>query len=524
MMEERHYDPESLRQFLGELKDVGFEEVGATASGPVLRGPIQGPIREAFEGLTDATTMEIRISSGWPIYPPQLFVEGLHTNHLTPDDFVCLWQEGDYAPDDWVTVEGLFSSIERWCGQAKDGWENNDLGEDALLNFTPKIAVVTTFDWDELAVRKGTWGDFHGLRHADTSRIEILPGRQQSRGQLRGSWFHAGELAVPPRNLDEVLAKLPRPQRKGLKRELDKRKLAGLFSASGGVDLILFCWDRQGKPNLLVIACEGTGDEVKAIAMQPGPIDERSLILRAGPDSKVLRRYKAVLFGAGALGGHCATLLAESGIGSLDVIDPDLLIPGNVVRHVAGHKHVGNYKTRAVKEIIEEHAPWTEVECFESSSRTPAETLKRISGADIVIDTTGSDSLIASLALMTEKAEKPLVSGALYRGGFIGRVRRQVPLLDTSLFERRDCLTRYPRIPEPEDQDAAKEIAVPQLGCSAPVHNAPPSSVVACASLISQVSIDVLTERFRFSDEVVDVYRAIAEPPFDQEGRYEFSK
>ncbi len=520
MMTEEHFDPDSFRKFIATLDCAGFKQVGGSTSRPVMRGPIHS----AFQGLTDATTMDVAITAGWPIYPPMVFVNGLHTNHLTPGGFVCLWQEGDYVPDEWVAVEALYSRIEEWCEYAKQGWENNDLGEDAILNFEPKLANVATFDWNELDVSKGGWGEFHALFNTHSLSIDILPGRKKSEGQLRALWFHAGELTVPSRNLDEVPSYLSKAQSKGLKRALDGRQIAGLFRASLGADLILFCWDRQGKPNLLVIACEGTGKEVTGKALQPGPNDEESLILRAGPDSDILRKCKAVMFGAGALGGHCATLLAESGICSLDIIDPDVLLPGNVVRHVAGHKYVGTQKTHAVREIIEEHAPWTDVECFQSSPRTPTEMLARIADADVVIDTTGSDSLITSLAVMTGKAGKPLVSGALYRGGSVGRVRRQVPSKDTSLFDRLDCATRYPKIPAARDQDIAKEIAVPQLGCSAPIHNAPPSAVVSCASLISQIAIDVLTERFRFADDVVDVYRAIQEYPFDREGRYEFSR
>ena len=43
---------------------------------------------------------------------------------------------------------------------------------------------------------------------------------------------------------------------------------------------------------------------------------------------------------------------------------------------------------------------------------------------------------------------------------------------------------------------------------------------LACASLIAQFAIDVLTERFEFEDEVIDVYRALPEAPFDRVGRY----
>ena len=49
--------------------------------------------------------------------------------------------------------------------------------------------------------------------------------------------------------------------------------------------------------------------------------------------------------------------------------------------------------------------------------------------------------------------------------------------------------------------------------------NAPPASVLACSSLMAQAVICVLTERFDLDDEVIDVYRAISEPPFNRVGR-----
>ena len=53
----------------------------------------------------------------------------------------------------------------------------------------------------------------------------------------------------------------------------------------------------------------------------------------------------------------------------------------------------------------------------------------------------------------------------------------------------------------------------------APVNNAPPASVIACASRIAQVAIDTLTGRFEYDDEVIDVYRPLVEPPFDRIGQ-----
>ena len=287
---------------------------------------------------------------------------------------------------------------------------------------------------------------------------------------------------------------------------------------SGGVDIILFCWERHGRTDLLVMACKGTGKDIEAIALQPGPKDEESLTLRAGPDASILRTLNVALFGAGALGGQVAVMLAESGIGRLEIVDPDILLPGNVVRHIAGHSFVGVPKVEAVRVIIKDHAPWTEVTGHQEWVRTPEQVCRRIVDADVVIDATANEALTNPLAMVALDLGKPLVAGALYRGGFIGRVQRQSLRSDTPIHQREDH-TRYPLIPS---GDVGGDFATPQLGCSAPVNNAPPSAVQSCASLIAQAALDVLTGRFEFTDEVVDVYRAIPQPPFHKVGRLNY--
>ena len=150
---------------------------------------------------------------------------------------------------------------------------------------------------------------------------------------------------------------------------MTERRRPDPLVVSGGVDLILFCWDRRGRSDLLVMVCKGVEDKVEAVAVQPGLKDDHSLILRAGPDSATLRTRKATLFGAGALGGHTATLLAESGLGSLKLVDPDVLLPGNVVRHVAGHGQVGSAKVKAVQAVIADHAPMDGGDLFPRRAR-----------------------------------------------------------------------------------------------------------------------------------------------------------
>ena len=172
----------------------------------------------------------------------------------------------------------------------------------------------------------------------------------------------------------------------------------------------------------------------------------------------------------------------------------------------------------AVEAAIRNHAPWTKVESIipPTNPYGSQEIAQLIENVDVVIDATGNDAFVHPVARVAEGLGKALVSGALFRGGFIGQVKRKALETDSSIFARPES-PDYPRIP-PGDPEA--DFAEPDLGCSAPVNNAPPSSVLACASLIAQAAIDVLTERYELEDEVIDVYRPLPEAPFDRVGRY----
>ncbi len=511
-MEQESFDIASLEGFRADLVASGFEPVPSTE-----RRVWRGPIHPAFDGLTDTRSMVIVFDPGWPYRPPRVFVHGLDTNHSTLDGFVCLWRDGDLSGE-WETVDGLFSRIEDWCRRAKNGWQDDDLPFDAYLNFKRKRPLMATFDFDSLRTTIGSWGDVKGVL-TQPNLLSLQPGPATGPREARGLWFRVGQLkAPPPRNLSELSRHLNRSQRKGLAKALSRRRETSGPQQMGGVDIILFTWQRRGRTDLLIMACEGVGDKVEAAALVAEPNDERTLRLRAGPDAELLRGRNAVLFGAGALGGHVAMTLAESGIDSLRIVDGELLSPGNVVRHVGGHDQVGGPKVTGVEAVIKNHAPWTKVESIAPPVNPygSQEIAQLLENADLVIDATGSDAFVHPVARVAEDLGKPLVSGALFRGGFLGRVQRKALDPDSSIFDRPES-PDYPIVP-PGDSEV--DFAEPDLGCSAPVNNAPPASVLACASLIAQAAIDVLTERFELEDEVIDVYRPLPVAPFDRVGRY----
>ena len=155
--------------------------------------------------------------------------------------------------------------------------------------------------------------------------------------------------------------------------------------SAAALTFLIFCWERPDRPYLLVMTFQGVGDSVTAVALQPGPLDHDSLALRAGPDAPFLLSRKATVFGLGALGGHVALALANSGVGSLNLVDGDLLLPGNVIRHVAGSEFIGQRKALSVQSLIGEHAPWTTVSVDIVNPVTPKDILERVSGVDLVV-------------------------------------------------------------------------------------------------------------------------------------------
>lgn len=76
----------------------------------------------------------------------------------------------------------------------------------------------------------------------------------------------------------------------------------------------------------------------------------------------LLATKRVVVVGLGSGGGSAALSLAMSGIGHFILVDDDMLEEGNVVRHVADRRYVGQPKTEAVADLIRQRNPQAHVE------------------------------------------------------------------------------------------------------------------------------------------------------------------
>ena len=122
----------------------------------------------------------------------------------------------------------------------------------------------------------------------------------------------------------------------------------------------------QGGMTPLGLIFSDVGDEHPLIACNstkvPTPINVQRydldyLMPRGGANTN-LNEIKALIVGCGAVGGDIPASLVQAGIRDLTLVDPDILKPENIYRHVMGKCQEKLYKTLAIKEEIESKYPY----------------------------------------------------------------------------------------------------------------------------------------------------------------------
>jgi len=132
-----------------------------------------------------------------------------------------------------------------------------------------------------------------------------------------------------------------------------------------------------------------------------------------GPGQQALKRARVLVIGAGGLGAPALLYLAAAGVGTLGVIDDDVVALSNLQRQVIhGTPEVGVPKTESAAATIRRLNPHVAVETH-ASRLTAANALELIARYDIVAD--GSDNF-ATRYLVSDAcflANKPLVTAAV---------------------------------------------------------------------------------------------------------------
>ena len=201
-------------------------------------------------------------------------------------------------------------------------------------------------------------------------------------------------------------------------------------SVAGGIK----AWEAQGLP---VVVPEGMSPE------QRMRYSRHTLLPEMGTEGQLkLLNSKVLLLGAGGLGSPTALYLAAAGIGTIGIVDDDLVDESNLQRQVIHNtERVGQAKTESARQAIEALNP--DVEVVEHRTRLDASNiLEIIRDYDIVVD--GADNFPTRYLLndASVRLRKPVVSASIL--GFDGQISTFVP------YEGPCYRCLYPVPPPPE--------------------------------------------------------------------------
>jgi molybdopterin/thiamine biosynthesis adenylyltransferase len=134
-----------------------------------------------------------------------------------------------------------------------------------------------------------------------------------------------------------------------------------------------------------------------------------------GAGQQALKRARVLVVGAGGLGAPVLLYLAAAGVGTLGIVDDDVVSLSNLQRQVIHTTHeIGHAKTASAAAAIAAISPHVEVRRHETRL-TAGNVTELVRGYDIVVD--GSDNFETRyvLADACETERKPLVAAAVGR-------------------------------------------------------------------------------------------------------------
>ncbi len=216
-------------------------------------------------------------------------------------------------------------------------------------------------------------------------------------------------------------------------------KMAAELASLGYDDLVvveggIVAWEDAGLPT-----ANGSGLSKE----QRMRYSRHTLLAEVGVEGQLkLLNSKVLLLGAGGLGAPTALYLAAAGVGTIGIIDDDVVDESNLQRQVIHNtERVGIAKTTSAKMTIEALNP--DVEVIEHNTRLDsANILELIEPYDVIVD--GADNFPTRYLLndASVRLRKPVVSASIL--GFDGQISTFVP------YEGPCYRCLYPVPPPPE--------------------------------------------------------------------------
>lgn len=439
-------------------------------------------------GSNAQTVVDVQIQGDHPFVPPKVtplsrvaaeawlgvnvpeYYEPSNSWHRERGGWLCLFEQEDHTRLPWADPNALLDQVQAWLAQDRAGWPDDLPALDLERYLEPTGEALLYSDIHEVA---GWVVKLRGRNHGPWTVDRPAKVPRGRRGK-RALWARGvvlvldlGELTHPIRDWTSLLDAAGDLSTQ-LVREVDC-----------GVRELALIYSRGDAAGVLAVRLVSSGSGWTLMAHRASSIDDEALTTRSHPQRAVLAQRRVTIVGVGAVGSVLSDLMHRSGIGELHLIDPDTVLPGNVVRHLVGKEHVGKAKVDAVKATLQDVRPWAT-----TSVTTESAWVSSLEQACAILAT--SDLVVDASA---DSTASPMIAAAARAGA--GRALGVAVLADGYAI-------RVDHWPEPPTGALRPPVLPPanpgsyETGCSSPVSTTPPAAVWEAAALGARHAIDAL--------------------------------
>lgn len=217
-----------------------------------------------------------------------------------------------------------------------------------------------------------------------------------------------------------------------------------------------------------------------------------------------LRGARVAIIGAGALGATVSELMVRAGVTNVGLIDPDVLVAGNISRHSATLANVGTAKVTAVATRLQQISPYANVTAIAEAVPTDQSVLVETLGPyDVIVDCTGADDVLFLLSDAWWPTPKVFASFSL---GYAGRRLFAFGVFAHQFPGAHFKDTLAPWLADEATVWSANDEVLEGAGCWSPLFPARADDVMlACAMCIKElehlVAEPAATPRFRVFEQ-----------------------
>jgi molybdopterin/thiamine biosynthesis adenylyltransferase len=154
---------------------------------------------------------------------------------------------------------------------------------------------------------------------------------------------------------------------------------------------------------------------------------------RLPPEYQALSSKRVGLVGCGSAGSKIATSLARSGVEKFFLIDDDILLRSNLLRHELDWREIGAHKVdglgdrlRMINSCVETKVRRSSLSGQESAASAES-ALAQLAKCDLIVDATAEARAFNLTSYVSMKAKKPLIWLEVFEGGIGGLVARSRP-------------------------------------------------------------------------------------------------